>query len=181
MCYAAQHRAPDAGSAQSGSIGVTKRKTATAQGDICAHRALTASHTLAHALRCVLRDINEVDSCALQDRIGWRRCHVVGFSMGGMVACRLAAAHPALVASLTTVSSTLGGWSAVPRSFRAWKFVAKVALDGSPRTRAEVDLKFHFTKSALKECVPLPALLCACGGSVVHIKSAGPVASVKMT
>ena len=75
--------------------------------------------------------------------------------MGGMVACRFAADFPTFPESLTTVSSTLGGWHAVPRSLRAWKYVLRVMMDGSERTRANVDLNCHFTKRALHECAPI--------------------------
>jgi pimeloyl-ACP methyl ester carboxylesterase len=92
------------------------------------------------------------DLVVVQEHIGWSSAHVVGFSMGGMVACRLAADHPSFPLSLTTISSTLGRWDAVPRSLRAWRYVGRVMRDGSERTRANVDLNCHFTKRALHEC-----------------------------
>jgi 3-oxoadipate enol-lactonase len=46
------------------------------------------------------------DIAALCAALGIRRAHVVGISMGGMVALQLAVAHPALVASLTVINST---------------------------------------------------------------------------
>jgi pimeloyl-ACP methyl ester carboxylesterase len=48
------------------------------------------------------------DTAALLDAIGSARAHVVGASMGGMIAQNLAANAPAKVASLTSIMSTTG-------------------------------------------------------------------------
>jgi len=48
------------------------------------------------------------DTAALLDALGIARAHVVGASMGGMIAQDLAAAFPARVASLTSIMSTTG-------------------------------------------------------------------------
>jgi len=48
------------------------------------------------------------DTAALLDALGIERAHVVGASMGGMIAQDLAAAFPARVASLTSIMSTTG-------------------------------------------------------------------------
>lgn len=48
--------------------------------------------------------------CPRQDHLGWQRAHVVGFSMGGMVALKLGAAAPQRLHSLTALSVTGGGW-----------------------------------------------------------------------
>ena len=53
------------------------------------------------------------DVLAVMDHIGWSApVHVVGHSMGAMVATKLAAAAPHRVASLTLISATGGGWAA---------------------------------------------------------------------
>jgi pimeloyl-ACP methyl ester carboxylesterase len=54
-----------------------------------------------------LRDLAD-DAAGLLDHLGIDRVHVVGASMGGMVAQHLALAHPGRVASLTSVMSTTG-------------------------------------------------------------------------
>ncbi|WP_310450584.1 alpha/beta fold hydrolase [Sulfuritalea sp.] len=48
------------------------------------------------------------DTIALMDRLGIARAHIVGASMGGMIAQVLAAKHPQRVLSLTSIMSTSG-------------------------------------------------------------------------
>jgi pimeloyl-ACP methyl ester carboxylesterase len=55
------------------------------------------------------------DAIALLRHLGWRRAHIVGISMGGMIAQELALAAPHVVQSLTVLVSHAGGWrSMVP-------------------------------------------------------------------
>lgn len=54
-----------------------------------------------------------LDVEALMGAVGWPKAHVLGISMGGMVAQRLALDRPQLVQSLTLGATTHGGREAV--------------------------------------------------------------------
>lgn len=49
------------------------------------------------------------DAKALMDAVGWAQCHVVGHSMGGVIAQRLAIAHRQAVRSLTLLCTVANG------------------------------------------------------------------------
>jgi pimeloyl-ACP methyl ester carboxylesterase len=73
------------------------------------------------------------DSVALLDALGIEAAHVVGVSMGGMIAQLIAIGHPERVLSLTSIMSTVGGPNVVqPRPALS---AALVAPPG--RTRKE--------------------------------------------
>ena len=57
----------------------------------------------------LLRDM-AADCVALLDHLGIRRAHVVGASMGGMIAQTIAIEHPRRVQSLCSIMSTTGAW-----------------------------------------------------------------------
>jgi pimeloyl-ACP methyl ester carboxylesterase len=54
------------------------------------------------------------DAAALMDALGWPAAHVVGASMGGMIAQTMAIRHPARVLTLTSIMSTPGPEVAPP-------------------------------------------------------------------
>ncbi len=56
---------------------------------------------------------------------------MVGHSMGGMAAMKLAAAQPSRIISLTVISSTGGGWEAIPSTWRAIRYAWMVRCNGS--------------------------------------------------
>jgi pimeloyl-ACP methyl ester carboxylesterase len=73
------------------------------------------------------------DTVGVLDTLGAGAAHVVGASMGGMIAQLVAIHHPARVLSLTSIMSTVGG----PRVVRAEPAVGAVLTAPPGRTREE--------------------------------------------
>jgi pimeloyl-ACP methyl ester carboxylesterase len=72
------------------------------------------------------------DGMALLDHLGIDRAHVVGASMGGMIAQHIAARYPARVLSLTSVMSTTGN-PRLPRAQKeAMRVLANRPMNGDP-------------------------------------------------
>lgn len=72
------------------------------------------------------------DGMALLDHLGIDRAHVVGVSMGGMIAQHIAARYPARVLSLTSVMSTTGN-PRLPRAQKeAMQVLANRPMSGDP-------------------------------------------------
>lgn len=94
------------------------------------------------------------DCLAVLDTLHWQHAHIVGHSMGGMIAVKLASLAPTRVSSLTVISTSAGGWDALlPRSWRQFKMGWKMVMARDEQTRTRRTLKAHFTKEMLDELV----------------------------
>ncbi|XP_022158048.1 uncharacterized protein LOC111024626 [Momordica charantia] len=94
------------------------------------------------------------DAIALLDHLGWEKAHVFGHSMGGMIACKLAAMAPERVKSLAMLNVTGGGFQCCPKLDRQTFDIAVRFLKAkTPEQRASVDLDTHYSKEYLEEFV----------------------------
>lgn len=93
----------------------------------------------------------------MQDHLQWPSAHVVGHSMGAMIAARMALAAPQRMRSLTLVSATGGGTEAIPFSWTAIKTAIKASRARDPESRASFDLIFHYSPKLLKTKVAAQA------------------------
>jgi pimeloyl-ACP methyl ester carboxylesterase len=101
------------------------------------HLPLKASYLIADMAR---------DTAALMDALKIGRAHLVGVSMGGMIAQNLAADFPGKVASLTTIMSTTG-----KRSLPSPTSRARRALLQKPAKRGDVERAARQLMHVLKE------------------------------
>jgi pimeloyl-ACP methyl ester carboxylesterase len=74
------------------------------------------------------------DTVALLDALEIERAHVVGISMGGMIAQTVAAHHPDRVRTLTSIMSTTGAPRIGRPALSTWR---RMLTSRPPRTRAE--------------------------------------------
>jgi len=107
-------------------------------------------------------DADAADACAPSSAppppLRARPVHIVGFSMGGMIALKLAASvalapDPSrhAVASLTVLSASGGGIETIPwRSPRGMRTALCIALARSPEAAAEATLGMHFARRTLR-------------------------------
>jgi pimeloyl-ACP methyl ester carboxylesterase len=86
------------------------------------------------------------DAVGLLDALGVKKAHIVGASMGGMIAQMVAAEHPERVLSLTSVMSTTGNPAVPPASPEASKRLTGVA----PNPKADIDAFLDYGLASAK-------------------------------
>ncbi len=92
-----------------------------------------------------LRDMAE-DTIGLMDSLGIRSAHVVGLSMGGMIAQEIALLFPQRVRSLTSIMSTTGN----PRIPPATREAMAILMAPPPTTKEEFFARFAQTWKVLR-------------------------------
>ncbi|KAI4384849.1 hypothetical protein MLD38_002949 [Melastoma candidum] len=94
------------------------------------------------------------DAISLMDHLGWRKAHVFGHSMGGMIACKLATMVPSRVSSLALLNVTGGGFECFPKfDMRTISIMFRFFRAKTPEKRAAVDLDTHYSKEYLDGAV----------------------------
>jgi len=86
------------------------------------------------------------DTIGLMDALGIASAHVVGASMGGMIAQEIAIAYPERVRSLTSIMSTTGNPRVPPPSRAA----TAILMAPPPRTKEEFVTRFERTWKILR-------------------------------
>lgn len=93
--------------------------------------------------------IMATDIICILDHLGWEKVHLVGHSMGAMIAAKMAVLAPHRVESLLLISPTGGGFESLPRSMACLRICIQVAFTRSARKRAWLDLQLHFNRKML--------------------------------
>ncbi|KAL7585514.1 hypothetical protein Lser_V15G43637 [Lactuca serriola] len=94
------------------------------------------------------------DAIAVMDHLGWKKAHVFGHSMGGMIASKLAALFPDRIQSLALLNVTGGGYQCLPKLDRqTFSIAIRFLMAKTPAQRAAVDLDTHYTQEYLGEYV----------------------------
>jgi pimeloyl-ACP methyl ester carboxylesterase len=86
------------------------------------------------------------DVVGLLDALGVRKAHIVGASMGGMIAQEIAMQHPDRVQSLTSIMSSTGN----PKLPQPTREASAILLAAPPKTKAEYIERFGKTWKVLR-------------------------------
>ena len=93
------------------------------------------------------------DAISVMDHLGWDTAHIMGHSMGSMVCTRLACMYPGRVDSLTLISTCGGGLDFLPPRKGLFRMIKFACCSQTVQSRAEFDLRCHFTKRWLRDRV----------------------------
>jgi len=96
------------------------------------------------------------DAAGLLDALGIGRAHVLGVSLGGMIAQQLAIAHPGKVASLALVMTQSGNPALPPSNPEALAILAKRAPDPFTAREAYLDHQVALNRTLGGPAYPVP-------------------------
>lgn len=83
------------------------------------------------------------DCSSLMDHLGWENAHIVGVSMGGMVAQHVALNHRSRVRSLSLIATHAGGFTGrLPTLIGLWRFVSANGTSAEKRMDHLMSLLF---------------------------------------
>lgn len=122
--------------------------TLTARGKLASARAIARGVTMASMARDALR---------VMDALGWADAHVVGVSMGGMIAQEIALRFASRVRSLTLIATHPGGVSTLFPSREGIRRFAAANLTTDPKARIAA-LKRLLYPDAFLQSVDVTAL-----------------------
>lgn len=94
------------------------------------------------------------DTLKLMDHLGWQRAHVVGFSLGGMIAMKVAARAKPRVKSLALISTHTGGFFRRVPTLAGLNLLARIPFVRSAEQRARLDLQCHYKADFLERPDP---------------------------
>ena len=92
------------------------------------------------------------DTAALLDHVGFERAHVVGVSMGGMIAQELVLRHRTRARSLTLIATHAGGLRSVVPPLRGLQLFLKAQRGNDPTARYAAVEELLFPQSYLSSC-----------------------------
>jgi pimeloyl-ACP methyl ester carboxylesterase len=146
------------------------------------HRGVGASSRLEGAI--TIRDM-AADAAGLLRTLGVERAHVLGISMGGMVAQELVLSQPALIETLTLGCTYCGGpqssygspqredlYEAMRSGDRERALRAAFEINLSPQAAADPELWRRFHDIAEQRAVALPVIMSQLGAALGHDTSA---------